>query len=155
MMIDISIRLRDELVAAARGSVDEVCGLLLGRGERVERVLPCRNVAATPATRFELDPAALLAAHRAARAGGPAVLGHYHSHPSGDARPSARDAADAAPDGSLWLIVAGGAVSAWRAIVDGTLHGRFDAVAMRDGGCGAGHEPPQGGDSPARSVFPT
>ncbi|MBW6525611.1 Mov34/MPN/PAD-1 family protein [Sphingomonas sp. RHCKR7] len=144
-MIEISIRLRDELVAAAAASADEVCGLLLGRGARVERALPCRNVAATPATRFELDPAALLAAHRAARAGGAAVLGHYHSHPSGDARPSPRDAADAAPDDSLWLIVAGGAVTAWRAVADGALHGRFDAVAMRDGGCEAGGDPPQGG----------
>jgi len=147
-MVDISIRLRDELIAAAAGSADEVCGLLLGRGEHVERALPCRNVAATPATRFELDPAALLAAHRAARAGAPAVLGHYHSHPSGDASPSPRDAADAIPDGSLWLIVAGEAVTAWRAVEDGALHGRFVPVAMRDGGCGAGHEPPQGGDAP-------
>ncbi|MBW6529199.1 M67 family metallopeptidase [Sphingomonas citri] len=147
-MIDISIRLRDELVAAAAGSADEVCGLLLGRGERVERAPPCRNVAATPAVRFELDPAALLAAHRAARAGGPAVLGHYHSHPSGDARPSPRDAADAVPDGSLWLIVAGGEVTAWRAIEDGVLHGRFEPVKMRDGGCEGGGDPPQGGDAP-------
>ncbi|MBB3346097.1 MULTISPECIES: Mov34/MPN/PAD-1 family protein [unclassified Sphingomonas] len=147
-MVDISIRLRDELIAAAAGSADEVCGLLLGRGEHVERALPCRNVAATPATRFELDPAALLAAHRAARAGAPAVLGHYHSHPSGDASPSPRDAADAIPDGSLWLIVAGEAVTAWRAVEDGALHGRFVPVAMRDDGCGAGHEPPQGGDAP-------
>jgi desampylase len=147
-MVEISIHLRDELIAAAGASADEICGLLLGRGERIERVVPCRNVAATPATRFELDPAALLAAHRAARQGGPAVLGHYHSHPSGDARPSPRDAADAAPDNSLWLIVAGGAVTAWRARADGALHGRFDAVALREDGCGAGDDPPQGGDAP-------
>jgi desampylase len=144
-MVDISIRLRDDLRRAARASRDEICGLLLGHGERVVTALACRNVAAAPATRFELDPAALLAAHRAARAGGPAVLGHYHSHPSGAARPSPRDAADAAPDGSLWLIVAGDAVTAWRAVHEGALHGRFDPVAMRDGGCDDGDEPPQGG----------
>src|SRR4051794_38813390 len=115
-MIAISMRLRDDLRAAAAASDDEVCGLLLGRHGRVERAVACRNVAATPATRFELDPVALLAAHRAARDGGPAVLGHYHSHPSGDARPSPRDAADATPDGSIWLIVAGDAVTAWRAV---------------------------------------
>lgn len=147
-MIEISIRLRDELVAIARASAEEVCGLLLGRGERVERALPCRNVAATPATRFEIDPAALLAAHRGTRAGGPAVLGHYHSHPSGDARPSPRDAAEAVPDGSLWLIVAGGEVTAWRAIEGGALHGRFEVVAVRDDGCEGGGDPPQGGDAP-------
>jgi proteasome lid subunit RPN8/RPN11 len=147
-MVEISIRLRDELVAAAAASADEICGLLLGRGEHVERALPCRNLAATPATRFELDPAALFAAHRAARAGGPAVLGHYHSHPSGDARPSPRDAVDAAPDGSLWLIVAGGQVTAWRAVEGGALHGRFAAVTMRDDGCEGDGDPPQGGDAP-------
>ncbi len=147
-MIEISIRLRDELVVAAAASVDEVCGLLLGRGGRVERALPCRNVAAAPAVRFELDPAALLAAHRAARAGGRAVLGHYHSHPSGEARPSPRDAADAPPDGSVWLIVAGGEVTAWRAVEDGPLHGRFEPVTMRDDGCEGVGDPPQGGDAP-------
>ena len=147
-MVEISIRLRDELIAAAAGSAVEVCGLLLGRGERVERALPCRNVAATPATRFELDPAALLSAHRAARAGGAAVLGHYHSHPSGEPNPSPRDAADAAPDGSLWLIVAGRSVTAWRAVEEGALYGRFDPAMMRDGGCEGSGDPPQGGDAP-------
>jgi proteasome lid subunit RPN8/RPN11 len=146
-MIDISMRLRHDLVAAAAASADEICGLLLGRGDRIEHAVACRNLAKTPGTRFELDPAALLAAHRAARVGGPAVLGHYHSHPSGDARPSPRDAADAAPDGSLWLIVAAGTVTAWRAVVNGMLHGRFDAVAMCDGGCAAGGDPPQGSDA--------
>jgi proteasome lid subunit RPN8/RPN11 len=78
--------------------------LLLGQGDRIARVVPCANVAAEPWHRFEIDPAALIAAHRAARGGGAAVIGHYHSHPTGLAEPSPRDAADAAPDGSIWLI---------------------------------------------------
>lgn len=138
------MRLRDDLRAAAAASDDEVCGLLLGRDGRVEQALACRNVAATPATRFELDPAALLAAHRAARGGGLAVLGHYHSHPSGDATPSPRDGADAAPDNSLWLIVARDVVTAWRAVANGALHGRFEPVEMRESGCGADDDRPQG-----------
>ena len=54
-----------------------------------------------------------VAAHRAARDAGPAVIGHYHSHPSGVAVPSATDAACAAPDGTLWLIVAGDVARLW------------------------------------------
>jgi proteasome lid subunit RPN8/RPN11 len=120
----------DRIVADAERSSDEICGLLLGRGEDIVEVRPCRNVHPAPAARFELDPAALFAALRAARSGGPAVLGHYHSHPSGRAVPSVTDAADAAPDEALWLIVAGCEASAWRAVRDGAVHGRFDPVAL-------------------------
>lgn len=134
----ISSDLLDRIVIETIGSPDrEVCGLLLGNGDRIDDVQPCRNVAADPATRFEIDPAQLLAAHRAARAGGPSVIGHYHSHPSGVAVPSRQDASDAAPDGSLWLIAAGTTVTAWRAGVIGQLHDRFTPVALhvapRDG----------------------
>ena len=101
----------------------EVCGLLLGDGLRVDRVVACRNGADDPTTGFEIDPQALIAAHKAARGGGPAVIGHYHSHPSGKAEPSARDAA-AARSGQVWVIVGADDVGAWLAI-DG---GRFDRL---------------------------
>ncbi len=112
----------------------ERCGLLFGTDAAIAAVRPCANVAAAPARRFELDPAALIAALRAERAGGPRLVGHYHSHPDGQAMPSATDAAAAAPDGRLWLIVAGGGVRAWRSVTDrqdGALrHGRFAAVDL-------------------------
>jgi proteasome lid subunit RPN8/RPN11 len=108
----------------------EVCGLLLGQADGITTIQPCRNVAAEPATRFEIDPVALLAAHRSARTGGPALIGCYHSHPTGRAEPSPRDAADAAPDGSIWLIAAGNVVTAWRATPNGAWHGRFDPVPL-------------------------
>ncbi|MGJ3626291.1 Mov34/MPN/PAD-1 family protein [Sphingomonas sp. MMS24-JH45] len=97
MTLEISIADRAAILAHAASTRDEVCGLLLGEGMRVARAVPTTS----PRTRrwFELDPAALLAAHRAGRGGGLAVIGHYHSHPSGDPTPSLRDAADAAPDG--------------------------------------------------------
>lgn len=144
--IAIALRndLRDELCALAAASRDEVCGLLFGAGSRVDGLLACRNVAADPAVRFEIDPAALIAAHRAARRGGPVIIGHYHSHPSGIAYPSPRDAADAAPDGSLWLIVAGPDVTAWRATENGMIHGRFDPVRLDVGGCAGPGDSPQG-----------
>jgi proteasome lid subunit RPN8/RPN11 len=131
----IDVRISTELLAqitaeAARSPDVEVCGLLLGTTGMVEVIEPCTNVAADPARRFEIEPVRLLGAHRRARAGGPAVVGHYHSHPTGTARPSPRDAADAAADGSLWLIVGGGEVTAWRAVRDGEVEGRFTAVVL-------------------------
>ena len=131
----ISIADRDAIVAAARASADEVCGLLLGEDDRVTQVVACANVAAAPARRFEIDPAALIAAYRAARHGGARVIGHYHSHPGGDATPSPRDAADALPDGRIWILVARETVTAWRAVADGAVHGRFDAVDLVTDGC--------------------
>lgn len=130
MSVDISITDRQRILDHAGSSPDEVCGLLLGEGDRIVAVRPCANVSAAPATRFELDPAALIAAWRAARGGGPRVIGHYHSHPSGDPHPSATDAAEAAADGAIWIIVGGGAMTAWRAVKHGAVHGRFDPVAI-------------------------
>lgn len=113
MRATISSLLRDRIVALAAADDREICGLLLGQGGRIEAIAPAANVAADPVRHFELDPAALIAAHRAARSGGPTVVGHYHSHPSGVAVPSATDAACATPDGTLWLIVAGNEARLW------------------------------------------
>jgi proteasome lid subunit RPN8/RPN11 len=99
---------------AADSPAHEVCGLLLGEGYRIDRIVPTANVAADPARWFEIDPAALFAALRAERAGGPRVIGHYHSHPNGSAQPSPHDAAAAEP-GKLWMIVGGGVARMWLA----------------------------------------
>lgn len=122
MSVSISSGLLATLVAAAGASPDaEICGLLLGTPDRIEAAEACRNVAVNPARTFEIDPAALFAAHRSARRGGLAVVGHYHSHPSGVPIPSPRDAAQAMGDGALWLILGGGAARAWRSVEIGAF----------------------------------
>lgn len=99
---------------AARAFPNEACGLLLGREGRFEVAVPTVNVHATPQTHFEIEPQALIDAHRAAREGGPAVLGYYHSHPTGPAEPSATDRAMARGDGRVWAIAGEGGVTFWR-----------------------------------------
>ncbi len=102
------------LLAEARAAAPrEACGLLLGEGTHVHAAPRVPNVHPDPARHFELDPAALIAAHRAARAGGPQVLGYWHSHPNGRAAPSDTDRAAASGDGRAWAIVANGAITVW------------------------------------------
>lgn len=130
MWVEISRSLLDDLVAAAAASPEaEICGLLLGGAGRIERILPAANVAGDPARRFEIDPAVLFAAHRAARAGGPQIVGHYHSHPTGAAVPSPRDAAQAV-GGEYWLILGGGEARLFVATRVGAIAGRFEAVEI-------------------------
>jgi proteasome lid subunit RPN8/RPN11 len=117
------------VIGAGVDSATEICGILRGDGPNIVRADTAANVAADPARHFEIDPAALLAAHRdARRPGAVGVAGWYHSHPSGDPAPSVTDAAQAAPDGMLWLIVGGNFGRLWRAVPDGARHGRFDPV---------------------------
>lgn len=119
--------------AIHRAAVDanpyEACGLLFGATDRIKRANNVPNVAPDSRTRFEIDPAALFDALRAERSGGERIVGYWHSHPGGDARPSVADAQMAAPDGRLWLIVAEERATLWRAGTDG-MHGRFAPVAL-------------------------
>ncbi|HOB13902.1 MAG TPA: M67 family metallopeptidase [Novosphingobium sp.] len=103
--------LREE---AERAYPRECCGLLLGQGNRVALAQPAANVHPDPLRHFEIDPAALIAAHRAQRAGGLELIGYYHSHPNGRAEPSAEDIAMAERAGRFWAIVAAGNVLWWR-----------------------------------------
>lgn len=115
--------------AAEEAAPEEACGLLFGE-DQVDAASAEANASERPLTHFEIDPAALFAAIRAERDGGGRIAGYWHSHPSGDAMPSATDAAMAAPDGKLWLIVAAGEVTGWRSAANGACHGRFDRVEL-------------------------
>ena len=100
--------------AAAAAHPSEACGLLLGEGPRIIEARETRNAHLTPQTHFEIDPQALIDAHRAARGGaGPQVLGYFHSHPVGPPAPSATDRASASGDGRVWAIIAGRDVKFW------------------------------------------
>ena len=103
------------LVAEARAAhPNEACGLLLGEGSAITRAVRAANVDPEPSRHFEIDPAALIAAHKAERTGGLRVIGYWHSHPSGLPEPSAADQAQASGDRRIWAIVAGDAVGWFR-----------------------------------------
>ena len=88
------------------------------------------NVAPDPAIHFEIDPMILIAAEKAAREPGAAIIGYFQSHPNGLAQPSATDATMAAADGRYWVILTTETVTVWRAVVNGMLHCRFDPVPL-------------------------
>jgi proteasome lid subunit RPN8/RPN11 len=93
---------------------DECCGLLLGSNGRITNARATRNVHPERTRHFEIDPEALIAAHRTARAGGMQLLGYYHSHPVGPPEPSAADRRAATGDGRIWAIIGEGRVTLWR-----------------------------------------
>lgn len=115
MALEVSSTVIGRILAeAARSHPDECCGILLGTEGRIAAILSAANIHPTPRTHFEIDPRALVDAHRAGREGGWQVLGYYHSHPTGEPAPSATDRAMAARDGMIWAIVAAGRVAFWR-----------------------------------------
>jgi proteasome lid subunit RPN8/RPN11 len=94
------------LTAARRARPHECCGLLLGTGSRVIFALPMRNVA-PGVTRYRLDDAEHVEVRRVLRRLAPRleIVGVYHSHPAGAARPSATDVAEAFYPDWIHLIV--------------------------------------------------
>ena len=121
-----------------RAYPNEACGLIVGRREpeghfQVTGVERSDNLAAAPARRFEVDTRLHLTLQRLARARGEAVIGLYHSHPDGLARPSATDLAEAWEEGLVWVVfaVAGGRsgpVTAHRLVEAGV---RFEEIPLR------------------------
>lgn len=131
MALRLSRKHHDAMLKWADDAADhECCGLLFGRDDAIISVEQCTNVAADPARHFEVDPVALIAAHKNARAGDPPIIGYFHSHPNGLARPSATDILQASDDGRYWLIVAEGKLSAWLPMATSGLVDGFKPVSI-------------------------
>jgi proteasome lid subunit RPN8/RPN11 len=93
----------DEL--ASSSYPEECCGVLLGRAGWVTSIWPTPNVHPGPRSRrFAIDPRELLKVHKVARDEGVDVIGYYHSHPDGAARPSNADLAAAVPAVSYLIL---------------------------------------------------
>jgi len=99
---------RDHLAAvlaqAREEAPNECCGLLLGHGRRVERVVRGTNIDRSPVT-YNMDPQVLYGAHKVMEAEGLDLTAIYHSHPRTRAYPSSTDIAKATYPDSVYLIV--------------------------------------------------
>src|SRR5919206_1322602 len=131
-------RLKQELIAHAHdGNPEEVCGILAGREDRVERVFRVSNTAdavtedrdvfrdrntgaparGRKAVHYYMDPRDQLRVYNQIDALGLEVVGYYHSHTHTEARPSPTDirlANDLAAYYVLVSLTEQPAVRAWR-----------------------------------------
>lgn len=96
---------------AWQASPNEACALLLGE-QNSNRIIITQAVVTdnvtegNPETSFEIDPAMHILLQKAARVGGPQLVGVWHSHPNGVARPSKADREQSNEPGWVWLISA-------------------------------------------------
>jgi proteasome lid subunit RPN8/RPN11 len=115
---------RARIESQARGAYPgECCGLIEGRRDGDDAFALALHPACNLATRhdrFEIHPEDHFAALKTARSNGHAIIGCYHSHPGGEARPSETDRAGAGEENFLWLIATLAAADgpiAWGAFV--------------------------------------
>lgn len=118
--------LRSELVDHARtGEPDEVCGILAGHGDVVERVFPVRNTAdlvtaeqhvfrdretgqaqgGRRPVHYYMDPRDQLRVYNEIDELALDLVGYYHSHTHTEARPSATDIRLASDLSALYVLV--------------------------------------------------
>ncbi len=89
--LKLSRALLEDLLEQARRSLpNECCGLLGGQGREVTRIFPGTNALASPVA-YEIPSRELFELFRRLRAEKLELVGIYHSHPSGENAPSARD----------------------------------------------------------------
>lgn len=92
---------------ARREAPRECCGFLVGARGHVKFALAMQNVDPRPEARFRIDDRQHIQIRRWLRRLSPPleIVGVYHSHPNGDARPSATDRAEALYPEWLFAIV--------------------------------------------------
>ena len=136
--VRLSAAQRAELLRLARAALPgEACGLLLGstRGGRVlvERIVGARNVAEQPLSRYRVDPLTQLEHERAADAGGPGVVGAWHSHPRTGSEPSAADRSAATEPAACRSAARGSCRKTWASTSMGSGGGRSGSVCTGAG----------------------
>ena len=111
MILFLPRSLWDAIAAAVMADYPaEGCGLLIGQRDqeghcRVQSIRFARNLLADQPGRFLLDPVCRFQAERECRSSGQHILGHWHSHPDGQAQPSLTDLEQAYEPHLIWLIV--------------------------------------------------
>lgn len=89
---------------------EEACALLVGRWVNgkllVRRVVKTLNIAENKLKFFEVDPSMRIKLERDLRTEQDEIIGVFHSHPNGLAKPSTSDAKMIVEKHFLWLIAA-------------------------------------------------
>lgn len=96
------------LEIARGGAPEEVCGLLAGRSTaepEITRYYEATNVAADPVATYAIDPEEQYRLMEEIDDEGLDLLGFFHTHPAGPARPSGIDRERATWEGHYYLIV--------------------------------------------------
>ncbi len=83
---------------------EEACALIVGRGDRAEEIVLAPNIAENPKRFFEIDPSARIQTEKKCRHSGQTIIGVFHSHPDGEAKPSNADANMVIERNFIWLI---------------------------------------------------
>lgn len=110
LMIKISKQLFGKIENKALDDLPyEACGLLLGSRATdyitISDVAFSENVSEDNPTRsFEIDPSLYVKLQKQARAGGPDIIGVWHSHPNGNPIPSETDKERSVECNWVWLI---------------------------------------------------
>jgi proteasome lid subunit RPN8/RPN11 len=130
-MVKVAPHILEAIVKAAKAAPDtEICGLLIGAGDRIAEIAPSPNRHPDPARGFAICDELYARTQAQAREAGLAVVGCYHSHPSGDMTPSDMDVLAVQEDGFVWIIAAPhGAAAAWRAVMRPPVKG-FEPLAI-------------------------
>ena len=104
-----NIAMRQIIVAAEESCPEEACGLLWGKrceaDVYVASVYQSKNCADDPRTKFEVNPQLRFDLERLAREHDMDVVGLYHSHPNGSAKPSEIDLSRAWETALIWVII--------------------------------------------------
>jgi proteasome lid subunit RPN8/RPN11 len=127
----------DELQAHSRACWPrEACALLVGAWQghncRVDEVVCSANIAADPQHFFEIDPAVRIRTEVRLRGTDRGIVGVFHTHPDGPARPSAADARMVIETGFIWLVAAAqrSGITEMAAYRPRPAGGGFDPVAL-------------------------
>jgi proteasome lid subunit RPN8/RPN11 len=104
-MIRLEKGLFDRILTYLRSEYpNEGCGILAGSNGDAAEAYPVKNEEASPVSYF-MHPGEQLRIFRKLEREGKKLVGIYHSHPSSEAYPSAKDAALAAYEDVFHLIV--------------------------------------------------
>ena len=91
VQLEIPADIFEQMVAQAKAEAPiEACGILAGKGNKVEKLYEMTNVDAS-SDHFMMEPKEQFAVIKDIRSAALEMLAIYHSHPATPARPSAED----------------------------------------------------------------